>query len=83
MGSSVLGVGGACGGEERSESVVVMVAVSAGGASAEFDDAVDCFRGAVAGPVCVEVGQQRVFPLSQGPAQTGDLGEGGIKGWWR
>lgn len=39
--------------EEVSESVVVVVAVSAGGASAEFDDAVDCFCGAVAGPACV------------------------------
>ena len=36
----------------------------------------DCFCGAVVGPACVEVGHEHVFPLSQGPAQAGDLGDG-------
>ena len=41
----------------------------------EFDDAVDCFRAAVAGPSSGEVGQERLLPDAQGPAESGDLGD--------
>ena len=42
----------------------------------EFDEAVDGFGAAVAGSGRVEVAQERVAPLVQGPAQAGDLGDG-------
>ena len=40
----------------------------------EFDEAVDGF-GAAVGGAGVEVGQERLLPLAQGPAQAGDLGD--------
>ena len=54
----------ACGDEEHAESVVGGVAVASGGASAQFDNAVDGFGGAVAGSVGLEVGQECVLPLA-------------------
>ena len=42
----------------------------------ELDEPVDCLGAAVAGAVGVEVGQERVLPLSQGSAEAGDLGDG-------
>ena len=50
--------------EEHSESVVGMVSEDSGGTSAHFDDAVDGFGGAIAGSGRVEVGQERVLPLT-------------------
>ena len=44
--------------------VVGGVAVASGGASAQFDDSVDGFGGAVAGSSCIEVGQEGVLPLA-------------------
>ena len=45
--------------------VVGGVAVASGGASAQFDDSVDGFGGAVAGSDCVEGGQEGVLPRAQ------------------
>ena len=56
--------------------VVGGVAVASGGASAQLDDSVDGFGGAVAGSACVEVGQEGVLPLAWGPAQASDFGDG-------
>ena len=44
--------------------VVGGVAVASGGASAQFDDSVDGFGGAVAGSACVEVGVECVLPFA-------------------
>ena len=45
-------------------------------AAVELDEPVDCLGAAVAGAVGVEVGQERVLPLSQGSAEAVDLGDG-------
>lgn len=50
--------------------------VASGALSAEFDDSVDSFRGAVAGSASIEVGQEGVLRLVQGPAQASDFGDG-------
>ena len=44
--------------------VVGGVAVASGGASAQLDDSVDGFGGAVAGSACVEVGVECVLPFA-------------------
>jgi len=44
--------------------VVGGVAVASGGASAQLDDSVDGFGGAVAGSVGIEVGVECVLPLA-------------------
>lgn len=56
--------------------VVGGVVVASGALSAEFDDSVDSFRGAVAGSASIEVGQEGVLRLVQGPAQASDFGDG-------
>ena len=50
--------------------VVGGVAVASGGASAQFDDSVDGFGGAVAGSDCVEGGQEGVLPRAQGSSRA-------------
>src|SRR5660398_286044 len=60
--------------EEHREAVVVAVAESAGDSSVELDEAIDGLRATVGGAVGVEVAQERLTPLAQGPAQAGDLG---------
>ena len=50
--------------EEHSELVVGGVAVASGGSSAQFDDSVDGFSGAVAGSCRVEVGQEGILPFA-------------------
>src|SRR5690625_1918268 len=52
------------GDEEHSESVVGEVAVAAGQAAVEFDDAVDGLGAAVVGSAGGEVGQERVLPAA-------------------
>ncbi len=51
-------------GEEHAEAVVVQVAVAAGEAAVEFDDAVDGFGAAVVRAAGGEVGQERVAPAA-------------------
>ena len=54
----------ASGDEQHSEPVVLAVAVSAGEAAVEFDEAVDGFGAAVVGSAGVPVGQERMAPLA-------------------
>ena len=51
------------------------VQVGSGDAAVEFDEAVDGFGAAVVRAASVEVAQERVTPLSQGLAESGDLGD--------
>ena len=62
------------GGQDHPESVVGGVAEAAGDAAVEFDDAVDGFGTAVAGPSGGEVGEELLPPGSQRAAEPGDLG---------
>ena len=50
------------GGQEHAEAVVGQVAVAAGEAAVELDDAVDGFGAAVVGSAGGEVGEERVLP---------------------
>ena len=68
-----MGAGQSAADEEHAQPVVVAVAEAAGDAAVELDEPVDCLGAAVAGAVGVEVGQERVLPLSQGSAEAGDL----------
>ena len=63
------------GGQDHSESVVGRVAEAAGDTAVEFDDPVDGFGAAVVGAAGGEVGQELVFPRSEGAAESGDLGD--------
>ncbi|MPM79463.1 hypothetical protein SDC9_126497 [bioreactor metagenome] len=74
-------MGEASGGEEYAEAVVVAVAVAAGEAAVEFDDPVDGLGAAIVGPAGGEVGQERCPPASEGPPESGDLGDrAGVEG---
>jgi hypothetical protein len=69
------------GGQEHSEAVVVSVAVAAGQAAVELDDPVDGFGAAIRCALRGEVGQERVAPAAQGPAQSRHFGDrAGVKG---
>ena len=61
--------------EEHPEPVVVAVAEAAGDAVVELDEAVDGFGAAVVRAGGGEVGQERLAPLLQAPAEAGDLGD--------
>lgn len=58
--------------EEHAEAVVLDVREASGDAAVELDEAVDRL-GAAVGGAGVEVGQERVLPLAQGPAQPGEV----------
>ena len=61
--------------EEHSETVGGGVAAAAGGASAQFNDSVDGFGGAVAGSACVEADHtyaERQQPDGNPPSQRAD-----------
>src|SRR5690606_19497160 len=59
--------------QEHPEPEVLEVAVAAGQAPVELDDAVHGFGSSVGGAVGGEVGQERVPPATQRPAEPGDL----------
>src|SRR4051794_10764913 len=75
IGSSEIWVGEPSGGQDHSQSIVGWVAKATGDASVEFDDAVDRFGAAVAGPSSGEVGQELLLPGAQGPTESRDLGD--------
>jgi len=60
---------------DQEHAVVVGVAVAAGDASVEFDDAVDGFGAAVVRSAGGEVAQVLLLPLAQCLAQAGDLAD--------
>src|SRR5690606_31537325 len=61
--------------QEHAEAVVVEVAVAAGDAPVQLDDAVHGLGSSVGGAVGGEVGQERVPPAAQRAAEPGDLGD--------
>jgi hypothetical protein len=63
-------MGEAAGGEEHAGAVVVAVAVAAGEAAVQFDDAVDRFGAAVVRATDGEVRAERSAPGAQRPAEA-------------
>src|SRR5690606_35587769 len=61
--------------QEHAEAVVVEVAVAAGDAPVQLDDAVHGLGSSVGGAVGGEVGQERVPPAAQRAAEPRDLGD--------
>jgi hypothetical protein len=60
--------------------VVVVVSVAAGEAAVEFDDSIYGLRDTIVGPSDDEVGQERIVPAAQGPADAGSSPNAGQRG---